>query len=45
MVVVALRTWIREEFQADVMGFEILGGANAISIGLTIAKKSKLRKE
>jgi hypothetical protein len=32
-------------FGADVKGFEILGGASCIEVGLVVARKSKIGRE
>lgn len=42
LLAIELRTWIAKEFLAEIPVFEILGGATATAIGMTIARNSRL---
>ena len=44
LLAIELRTWIAREFAAEVAVFEILGGATAAGMGVTIARISRLVK-
>ena len=45
LLAIELRTWIAKEFSAEIAVFEILGGATATGMGMTIARKSRLMQE
>ena len=45
LLAVELRSWIAREFQADVPIFELLSGNSFATVGVIIAKKSRLRRD
>jgi hypothetical protein len=45
LVVLEIRKWISRELRADIATFEILGEGTVSDIGLSIARKSALKKE